>query len=138
MIFIDEEKRNEPGELFYKMNSYHLNIKLTIEISPQKFLDTKIPGTSSQVQCFIYQKENKQRIHLNSGVPKGYKWNVIIGDADRVKRRSCDFDYEMSVIKSKYIKAGYPPRFATSVISACSVEKDDPMIPSQMFYKMYF
>ena len=120
------------------MNSYHLNIKLTIEISPQKFLDTKIPGTSSQVQCFIYQKENKQRIHLNSGVPKGYKWNVIIGDADRVKRRSCDFDYEMSVIKSKYIKAGYPPRFATSVISACSVEKDDPMIPPQMFYKMYF
>ena len=45
----------------------------------------------------------------------------------------CDFDYEISVIKSKYTKAGYPPKFVTSVINACNVEKEEPIIPPQMF-----
>ena len=35
-------KKNEPDELFSKINSYHPNINLTIEIDPSKFLDTKI------------------------------------------------------------------------------------------------
>ena len=56
--FVDDiyrrRKRNEPDELFDKMNSYHPNIKLTIEI------------TSNQIQCFVYQKENKKPIHWNS------------------------------------------------------------------------
>ena len=65
--FVDDiyrrRKRNEPDELFDKMNSYHPNIKLTIEISPKIFLDTKILRTSNQIQCFMYQKENKKPIH---------------------------------------------------------------------------
>ena len=125
-------KINAPDELFDKINSYHPNIKLTIEISPKKFLDTKILRTSNQIQCFMYQKENKKPIHWNSAVPKSYKRNVIIGDVHRAKRISCDFDYEISVIKSKYIKAGYPPKFVTSVINTCTVEKEKPIIP-QMF-----
>ena len=100
--FVDDiyrrRKRNEPDELFDKMNSYHPNIKLTIEISPKKFLDTKILRTSNQIQCFMYQKENKKPIHWNSAVPKSYKRNVIIGDVHRAKRISSDFDYEILVI----------------------------------------
>ena len=44
--FVDDtyirRKRNEADELFSKINSYHPNINLTIEIDPSKFLDTKI------------------------------------------------------------------------------------------------
>ena len=131
--FVDDiyrrRKRNEPDELFDKMNSYHPNIKLTIEISPKKFLDTKILRTSNQIQCFMYQKENKKPIHWNSAVPKSYKRNVIIEDVHRAKRITWDFDYEISVIKSKYIKAGYPPKFVTSVINTGTVEKEEPIIP---------
>ena len=128
-----QRKRNEPDELFDKMNSYHPNIKLTIEISSKKFLDTKILRTSNQIQCFMYHKENKKLIHWNSAVPKSYKQNVIIGDAHRAKKISCDFDYEISVIESKYIKTGYPPKFVTSLINTCPVEKEEPVIPPQMF-----
>ena len=85
------------------------------------------------LRCFKYQKENKQPIHWNLAVPKSYKGNVIIGDVHRAKRISCDFDNEKSLIKSKYIKAGYPTRFVTSVINTCTVEKEDPIIPPQMF-----
>ena len=45
------------------------------------------------------------------------------------KRISCDFANEISVRKLKYIKAGYRPRFITSVINACIAEKEDSMIP---------
>ena len=51
----------------------------------------------------------------------------------RAKRISCNFDYEISVIKSKYIKASYPPKFVTSVINTCTVEKEEPIIPLQIF-----
>ena len=75
--FVDDiyrrRKRNEPDESFDKMNSYHPNIKLTIEIRPKKLLDTKILKTSNQIQCFLYQKENKKPIHWNLTVPKSYK-----------------------------------------------------------------
>ena len=105
------------------MNSYQPSIKLTIEISLQKFLDTKILKISNQVQCFIYQKENKRPINWNTAVPKNYKRNVVIGDVHRAKRICCDLDYEILVIKSKYNKAGCPPRFVTSVKNTCTVEK---------------
>ena len=77
----------------------------------------------------MYQKQNKQPIQWNSAVPKWYQRNVIIGNVHRAKIISCDFDYEISVIKSKYVKAGYPPRFVTSVINTCIVEKENPIIP---------
>ena len=68
--FVDDiyrrRKRNEPDELFDKMNSYHPNIKLTIEISPKKFLDTKILRTSNQIQCFVYQKKKKKTLEFGS------------------------------------------------------------------------
>ena len=43
--FVDDiyrgRKRNEPDELFDKMNSCHPNIKLAIEIIPKKFLEPR-------------------------------------------------------------------------------------------------
>ena len=135
--FVDDiyrrRKRNEPDELFDKMNSCHPSIKLTIETSPKKLLDTKILRTCNQIQCFVYRKENRKPIQWNSAVPKSYKRNVIIGDVRRAKRISCDFEYEISVINSKYIKAGYSPKFVTSVLNTCAAEKEEPIILSQMF-----
>ena len=34
--------KNQPDKLFKKLNNYHLNIKLTIEANPSKFLDIEI------------------------------------------------------------------------------------------------
>ena len=55
--FIDDtyrrRKKNEPDELFSKMNSYYPNIKLTIEINPSKFLDTKITRNKNEIKMFF-------------------------------------------------------------------------------------
>ena len=78
----------------------------------------------------MYQNEKNQPIQWNSTVLKSYKRNINIEYVHRAKKISRDFDYEISAIKSKYIKAGYPPRFGT-----CTVEKEDSIIPPQMFYE---
>ena len=33
--------KNQPDQLFEKLNNYHPNMKLTIEVNPSKLLDTK-------------------------------------------------------------------------------------------------
>ena len=81
----------------------------------------------------MYQTENKKPIHWNFTEPKSYIRNVIIENVHRTEKISCDFDYEILVIKSKYIKSGYPSKFVTSVINICTVEKEEPIIPPQMF-----
>lgn len=32
----------QPDKFFIKLNSYHMNVKLTIEVNPSKFLDAEI------------------------------------------------------------------------------------------------
>ena len=55
--FVDDtyrrRKKNEPDELFSKMNSYHPNINLTIEINSSKFLDTKIARNKNEIEMFF-------------------------------------------------------------------------------------
>ena len=45
-IYVDDtsirRKKNEPDSLFDELNSYHRNIKFTIEENPTKFVDTEI------------------------------------------------------------------------------------------------
>ena len=82
---------------------------------------------------YCVSKRKQKTDSWNSAVPKSYKRNVIIADVHHGKRISCDFDYEISVIKKKYIKAGYPPKFVTSVLNTCTAEKEQPIIPPQMF-----
>ena len=38
----NRRKKDEFDKVFHALNNYHENIKLTIEISPSKFLDTQL------------------------------------------------------------------------------------------------
>ena len=82
MIFIDEEKEMN------QMSQHQIHNW----IKPEKILRRQ-------------DSQNFLSNHWNSAVPKSYKRNVIIGDVHHAKRISCGFDYEISVIKSKYIRA---------------------------------
>ena len=55
---INCHKKNVPDELFFKLNYYHQNIKLTIEICPTKFLDTQLVYLNRKVQTKVYRKPN--------------------------------------------------------------------------------
>lgn len=130
-------KKNQPDELFERMNSYHPNIKLTIEVNPSKFLDTKICRNNTEIECFAYHKESKLPFHWTSAVPNSYKRNVVIGDLHRIKKISSNYKQETKVIKTKYHKAGYPTRFINSILNNFEQEKekeeDELLIPPMFF-----
>ena len=115
------------------MKSYHPNIKLTIEINPSKFLDTKITRNKNEIKCFSHHKDNKLPFHWKSAVPRNYKKNVIVGDLHRANKISSDLEKEISRIKAKYLKAGYPNGFIDSIINDFHQAKEDFLIPPSLF-----
>lgn len=52
-----------------------------------------------------------------SKIPKRYKRNAIIGDLNRSKRISSDFEKEKCEIRQKFQKACYPSKFTESIIN---------------------
>ena len=52
-------KKNEPDSLFEKLNSYHPNIKLSIERNLTKFLDTEIIRRECEIETKVYSKSQK-------------------------------------------------------------------------------
>ena len=126
-------KKNEPDELFSKMNSYHPNLKPTIEVNPSKFLDTKIARYKKEIKCFSHHKDNKLPLHWKSAVPRNYKKNVIVGDLHRANKINSDLEKEISIIKAKYLKAGYRNEFIDSIINDFHQTKEDFLIPPSLF-----
>ena len=63
-----------------------MNIKLTIEISPIKFLDTHLHNKDGIYVTKIYRKEVKVSAHWSSQIPKRYKRNSIKVDLHALKR----------------------------------------------------
>ena len=83
--FVDDiySKRNKSQKdvLFEALNNFHPNIKLTIEVNPVKFLDTKIilnnEGAGIPKPPQVYWEENKKVVPWVSKIPKEYKRNTI-------------------------------------------------------------
>ena len=135
--FVDDtyrrRKKNETDELFSKMNSCHPNINLTIEINPSKFLDTKIVRNKNESNFFSHHKDYKLPFHWKSAVPRNYKNNVIVVDLHHANKISSDLEKEISIIKAKYSKAGYPSGFIDSIINDFHQTKENFLIFSSLF-----
>ena len=99
------------------MSSYHPKINLTVELSPEKFLDTRLLINSiGAVETKVYRKPNKPPLHWFSKTPIRYKRNAIIGDLHRSKRISSYYHDEVELIRKKFLTAGFPSRFVNSII----------------------
>ena len=76
--FVDDiftrRKTNVLDQLLDFFNNYHPNIKLTYEVNPEKFLDTKICYNNSSVITKIHQRVTKLTPHWSSSIPKRYRW----------------------------------------------------------------
>ena len=95
-------------------NSYHPNIKFTIEVNPSKFLDNKLTNINGTYKFNIYWWNTKLPSPWTSKIPK--RWNANNGDLHLSKRISSNFDEEIPLIKKKFMKADYPLLFINSVV----------------------
>ena len=138
---IRRRKKNAPDELLNKMMNFNPKIKFTVEVNPNRFLDTKLISVAGKCETRVYRKPNKVPLHWQSKTPIRYKRNAIIGDLNRAKRISTSFEEELKIIREKFITAGFPPKFVDSVIrhfnSPRTLEDDEslPLIPTFFFEK---
>ena len=128
---IHRRLKGVPDNLLTSLNAYHAKIKFTVEVNPEKFLDTKIIEKNGRYTTRVYRKPSKLPVPWSSNVPKRYKLNTINGDLYRSSRISSNFDEEKSNIRANYQNADYPPRFINSVISV--FEKRTTKIPDDEY-----
>ena len=123
--------------MFDQLNSHHPNIKLTIEVNPSKFSDTKLTNISGTYKFKVYWKNTKLPSPWTSKTPKCCKQNTINGDLDHSKRISSNFDEEISLIKEKFLKADYALHFINSVVNKFQKGKEcgdeSFIIPASLF-----
>ena len=138
--FVDDiYSRRKLGDnvFFDRLNSYHQNIKLTIEVNPSKVLNTKFTNINGTYKFNVYRKNTKLPSPWTSKTPKRYKRNTINGDLHRSKRISSNFDEEIPLIKEKFMKADYPLRFINSVVNEFQKGKEcgdeSFIIPTSLF-----
>ena len=110
--------KNQPDKLFEKLNNYHPNIKLTIEVNPSKFLDTKIMIKNGIIETSVVVKESKMPSHWSSAVPKKYKQNAILGDLHRANKISSNFELEKQRIKKKHLSVNFSYNFIQSTFNS--------------------
>ena len=136
--------KNEPDTLLEFLNNYHPRIKLTVEINPEKFLDTRIIVTNDKVcKTEVFRKETKVTPHWSSCAPKRFKRNAINGELYRADKISSNFNEEKSKIWKKFEKACYPQQFVKSVFRDYNNKKlqkeqlpmndDELLIPENFF-----
>ena len=116
---------------------YHPNIKLIIEINPNKFLDTEIIDNKGAIETKVYRETTKLPVSWALNIPKRYKRNTINTDLYRAKQITLNLDNELVIIKKKFLAADYPHRFINSVINTF-IEKENKkeeeyLIPQNFF-----
>ena len=80
-----QRKKNELDSLFVKLNSYHPNVKLTIESNPAKFLDTEITERGCEIETKVSNRFKKLPVRWSLKTPTRYKRNDITVEFHDVK-----------------------------------------------------
>ena len=110
--------KNQPHKHFEKLNNYHPNIKLTIEVNPSKFLDIEIMIKNGIIETSVAVKESKIPNHWSSAVLKKYKRNAILGDLHRAHKISSNLELEKQGIRKKCLSFNFPYNFIHSTFSS--------------------
>ena len=131
-------KKNVEDSLFKVLNSYHTNIKLTIEINPVKLLDTHLHNKDGTYVTKVYRKETKIQAHWSSQIPKRCKRNSMKVDLRHAKKISTYFKEEIKIIRNKFMKADFLLLLINSVINnqqetAQQNNEEELIIPSCFF-----
>ena len=90
----ERRKKNEGDELFNSLNFYHKDVRLTLEIYPTKFLDTKAIRIDNVIKTNVHIKNRKFAVHFTSKIPTKYNRNAIIDELRRAKKISTDFKFK--------------------------------------------
>ena len=135
-IYVDDiynRRLVNDNTLLNKLNAYHPNMKFTVELKPDNFLDSAIHREGNDITTSVYTKPNKLPIPWTSRIPKQYKKNSLRTELYRAKQISSNFDTELERITTKFQDAAYPKNFITSTIKEFNTPDDIYAIPPWLF-----
>ena len=133
---INRRNKNDPDDLFQKLNNNHPNMKYTVELKPEISLETKIVYSNDVITTEVKRNDRKLPVHWSSKVPKQYKRNAIISDSNKATHIASFPADEISKIKQKFLNADYPYGFINTVINNFQEKSDetyDYIIPLGFF-----
>ena len=119
---INRRNKNEPADLLQKLNNNHPNIKYTVEVKTDIFLETKIVYSNDVITTEVKRNDRKLPVHWSSKVPKWYKRNAIISDLNRATRIASFPADEIPKIKQKFLNADNPSDL--SIVSLISFKEN--------------
>ena len=138
-LYVDDgyarRKKGEKDELGEALNSFHPNLKFTVENEPDKFLDCELQK-NVETRTFstrVFHKPNKFPMHWSSQTPRRYKRNALTCDLHRAFIISDAFDEEVIKIRERYVKAGFPHGFINEVINNFKFSRFESIIPQNFF-----
>ena len=130
---IIKRKRNESDTLFNALNSFHPNIKFTLEQNPKRFLDTQIIKENNGIKTQVFASKSMYPVHCSSKVPFRYKKNAINGELHRAKKISSNFQSEIARIKAKFLNAGFPHKVIERTINNFNNVDEELIITRWLF-----
>ena len=95
-------KKNIRDTFLEDLNSYHQNIKLTMEVNSSTFFDTELIREKGSILMQVFNKSHKFPMNWGSKISIRYKHNAIIGELHRAQQIMPNFDKEMWRIREKY------------------------------------
>ena len=129
-----KRKANAPDILLENLDSYHPNIKFTVEETPDHFLDTAFTHQEGNFITKVHQKPGKLQVHWKSAIPHKWKRNTILSALHRAKRIATNSQEEVQAIKRPFgIRTGYPAKFVNEVMNDFenpTARDDETIIPS--------
>ena len=99
-------KKNTKDELFEKLNTYHENIKLTIEENPIKFIDKEIVRHHTAMITKVCTRSKKFLARWSSNI--SFELYSITEELHRANKIASNFNNELKRIKIKYLQARIP------------------------------
>ena len=107
---------------FRNPNNNHPNMKYTVEVKTEIFLETKIVYSNDVITTEVKRNDIKLPVHWSLKVPKQYKRNAIISDLNRATRIANFPADEIPKIKQKFLNADNP--LDLSIVSLISFKKN--------------
>ena len=103
--------KNKPDDLFQKLSKNHPNMKYTVEVKTEIFLDKKRVYSNDVITTEVKRNDRKLPVHWSSKVSKRYKRNARISNLNRATHIANFPVDEIPKIKQKFLNVDCPYRF---------------------------
>ena len=105
---INKRGNDQPDQLFEKFNNNKVKVNYTVELCPERFLDTKVIYEQNSITTKVYRNERKLPVHWSTQILKRYERNAITSDLNRPARMASVPGNEIPEINVSFLMLTIP------------------------------